>query len=148
MSATTYRAPVRQRVADKVLGYLVRHGRGPDFMRILTVRGRRTGRPHATPVVPVEGDGLLWLVSPFGEVAWVRNVRAGSDVELSRGADRRRYRPSALGAHEAVPVLRTYLSMPSERFVRKDFDVTARSTDADIEAEAARHPVFALTPLG
>jgi len=110
------------------------------------VQGRRTGQPHATPVVPVERDGRLWLVSPFGEVSWVRNVRAGSDVELSRGGDRRRFRAQELAAPHAVPVLRTYLSMPSERFVRKDFDVTARSSDAEIEAEAARHPVFALTP--
>jgi hypothetical protein len=35
--------------------------------------------------------------------------------------------------------------MPSERFVRGEFDITAESTDAEIEAEAPSHPVFALT---
>lgn len=39
-----------------------------------------------------------------------------------------------------------YLSMPSERFVRRDFEVTRASSDEAIAAEAHRHPVFALTP--
>jgi hypothetical protein len=36
--------------------------------------------------------------------------------------------------------------MPSERFVRHDFDITAESSDDAIAAEAPRHPVFELTP--
>lgn len=145
MSTPAHHPARRQRVADRVLGFLVRHGRGPDFMRILTVTGRRTGEPHSTPVVPVERDGEVWLVSPFGEVSWVRNLRAVGTVELSRGDEHVTYRAHELADHEAVPVLRTYLSMPSERFVRKDFEVTASSSDAAIEAEAPSHPVFALT---
>jgi hypothetical protein len=94
----------------------------------------------------VQGDGQVWVVSPFGEVDWVRNVRAAGRLELHRGHDRTRYETRELDAAEAVPVLRSYLSMPSERFVRHDFDVTAASSDDAIAAEAPRHPVFALTP--
>jgi hypothetical protein len=36
--------------------------------------------------------------------------------------------------------------MPSARFVRHDFDITPDSPDDATAAEAARHPVFALTP--
>ncbi len=46
---------------------------------------------------------------------------------------------------EAVAVLRAYLSMPSKRFVRKDFAVTATSSNQAIVVEAPRHPVFGLT---
>jgi deazaflavin-dependent oxidoreductase (nitroreductase family) len=147
MATQTYRPSLRQRVANKVLTTLVGKGRGPEFMRLLTVTGRVTGRTHTTPVVPVERDGQVWLVSPFGEVGWVRNVRATGRLDLHRGDDRTAYEARELGAAEAVPVLRTYLSMPSERFVRSDFDITSRSSDEAIAREAPRHPVFALTPV-
>jgi deazaflavin-dependent oxidoreductase (nitroreductase family) len=130
-----------------MLGRMLRKGKGPDFMRLLTVTGRRSGEPRTTPVVPVQENDRIWLVAPFGEVDWVRNVRAAGRLELARGADHTTYEAHELGSHDAVPVLRTYLSMPSERFVRRDFEVTSSSSDEAIAAEALRHPVFALTPI-
>jgi deazaflavin-dependent oxidoreductase (nitroreductase family) len=147
MATQTYRPSWSQRWANRVLTQLVRRGRGPAFIRLLTVTGRVTGRPHSTPVVPVQRDEDLWLVSPFGEVGWVCNVRATHRLELRRGGDRTTYEARELDATEAVPVLRTYLSMPSERFVRRDFDITSGSSDEAIAGEAPRHPVFALTPV-
>jgi deazaflavin-dependent oxidoreductase (nitroreductase family) len=116
-------------------------------MRLLTVRGRVTGRPLTTPVVPVQRDGRVWVVSPFGEVDWVRNARAAGRLDLHRGRERVTYEVRELDPVEAVPVLRAYLSMPSERFVRRDFGVTAASSDDAIAAEATRHPVFDLSPV-
>jgi deazaflavin-dependent oxidoreductase (nitroreductase family) len=145
-TAGPYQPSPGRRLIDRVMAWLLRHGRGPGFMRLLSVTGRVSGRPRTTPVVPVQGDGQVWVVSPFGEVDWVRNVRAAGRLELHRGHDRTRYETRELDAAEAVPVLRSYLSMPSERFVRHDFDVTAASSDDAIAAEAPRHPVFALTP--
>jgi deazaflavin-dependent oxidoreductase (nitroreductase family) len=141
-----YQPSTARRWADKALAWLLRRGRGPGFMQLVTVSGRVTGQPRTTPVVPVRRDGNAWLVSPFGEVAWVRNVRSSGRLELHRGDDRVTYEARELDAIEAVPVLREYLSMPSERFVRRDFDITSDSTDDAIAMEAPRHPVFALTP--
>ncbi len=141
------RISFRQRLANRVLTRMVRRGKGPEFMRLLTVRGRRTGESRTTPVVPVVEGDRVWLVSPFGDVEWVRNARAAGRVELQRGDDRTAYEVRELPAAEAVPVLREYLSMPSERFVRRDFDVTATASDAEIEREAPQHPVFALTAV-
>jgi deazaflavin-dependent oxidoreductase (nitroreductase family) len=143
--AASYRPSFGQRMANRILTGLVGRGKGPAFMRLLTVEGRRTGRPHTTPVVPVEHEGETWLVSPFGSVSWVRNLRAHGRAELRRGSTRTGYLARELDTAEAVPVLREYLSMPSERFVRKDFGITAGSPDEAIAAEAPRHPVFALT---
>jgi deazaflavin-dependent oxidoreductase (nitroreductase family) len=83
--AKTYRAGIGTRLRDAMLGTLLRRGGGPKFMRLLTVAGRTTGQPRSTPVVPVEADDGHWLVSPFGEVDWVRNVRAAGQVTLQRG---------------------------------------------------------------
>jgi deazaflavin-dependent oxidoreductase (nitroreductase family) len=146
-AVATRRVSRAQRVADKMLGRMLRRGRGPSFMQLLTVRGRRSGRLRTTPVVPVVDDGLVWLVSPFGEVEWVRNARAAGRVQLARGDHRVDHHVRELDVHEATPVLRRYLSMPSARFVRRDFDVTSTSDDAAIAADAVHHPVFALTPV-
>ncbi|HMJ76474.1 MAG TPA: nitroreductase family deazaflavin-dependent oxidoreductase [Iamia sp.] len=146
-STTAFRPSLPLRAANRMLRRVVAKGKGPSFMRLLTVTGRRSGKPRTTPVVPVEEDGHVWLVSAYGDVAWVRNVRAAGEVELARGDDHVRYAAHELDGPDAVPVLRTYLSMPSERFVRRRFDVGADSTAAAIRAEAPRHPVFALTPV-
>jgi deazaflavin-dependent oxidoreductase (nitroreductase family) len=135
-----------QLVANRLLSRALRKGRGPTFLRLLTVAGRHTGRPRTTPVAPVFGDEQVWLVSPYGEVDWVRNLRAAGVAQLARGDDRITYDAHELSTADAVDVLRAYLSMPSERFVRKDFDVTSGSSDTAIAEEAPRHPVFVLTP--
>ncbi len=135
-----------QRLANRMLSRALRKGRGPSFLRLLTVTGRRTGRPVTTPLAPVFDGEQVWIVSPYGEVNWVRNLRACGLAELARGDDRVAFDGRELDPTEAVAVLRTYLAMPSERFVRKDFAVNAQSSDEAIAAEAPHHPVFALTP--
>jgi deazaflavin-dependent oxidoreductase (nitroreductase family) len=142
-----YRPSWVQQRANTLLTRALRKGRGPSFMRLLTVRGRTTGTVRTTPVVPVRDGDRTWVVSPFGEVAWVRNARATGRVDLRRGDEHGTYAVRELGAAEAVPVLRRYLSMPSRFFVRRHVDVTAKSTDDAIAAEAHRHPVFELTPI-
>jgi deazaflavin-dependent oxidoreductase (nitroreductase family) len=129
-----------------MLTRVLRKGKGPSFMRLLTVHGRATGKVRTTPVVPVFDDDRTWVVSPFGEVAWVRNARATGQVGLQRGEAHPTYAVRELGPDEAVPVLRQYLSMPSRFFVRRYFEVNAKSPDDVIAAEAVRHPVFELTP--
>jgi deazaflavin-dependent oxidoreductase (nitroreductase family) len=69
---------------------LTRHLANPLAMRLgargvatLTVAGRRTGDPRKVPVIPVEVGGSRYLVSPYGESDWVRNLRAAGKGELS-----------------------------------------------------------------
>ncbi len=131
------------RMLERVLG----RGKGPPFLRLLTVPGRRSGRARTTPVAPVFGDGgAVWLVAVYGDTAWVHNLRACGQVELHRGEARVRYDARELDVAEAVPVLRAYLAKGTSLVVRRHFAVTARSTDDAIAAEASRHPTFALTP--
>ena len=136
-----------QRRANTLLTRALRKGRGPGFMRLLTVRGRVTGTPRTTPVVPVRDGDQTWVVSPFGEVAWVRDARATGRVELERGDEHHEYAVHELDADDAVAVLRRYLTMPSRFFVRRHVPISAKSSDREIAAEACRHPVFALTPV-
>src|SRR5689334_20266506 len=50
----------------------------------LTVAGRRSGRPQRIPVIPVALGDTQYLVSPYGDSQWVRNLRASRVAELSR----------------------------------------------------------------
>ena len=56
---------------------------GPDVL--LTVRGRKSGLPRSTPVAIAEIAGRLWLVSPFGEVDWARNLRGAGRARMRSG---------------------------------------------------------------
>jgi deazaflavin-dependent oxidoreductase (nitroreductase family) len=147
--AKTYRLTGGTKAANAILGAMLRAGLGPNFMRLLTVTGRRSGQPRTTPVVPVrDGDGL-WLVSPYGEVGWVHNARAAGTVTLRRGRSVESYAVTEVGPDEAVPVLRQYLQAKGAgSHVRPYFDVTPESSDEELAAEAPRHPVFALRPAG
>ena len=146
--AKTYRLTGGGRLANAVLGFLLRVGLGPKFMRLLSIAGRRTGTLRSTPVVPVENDRGRWLVAPFGEVGWVRNARAAGRVTLRRGRTSETLAVTEAAPREAVSVLREYLAMkPAGKYVQAYFDVTPESSDDAFATEAPRHPVFALHPL-
>jgi deazaflavin-dependent oxidoreductase (nitroreductase family) len=132
-----------------MLTRMVGNGRGPGFIRLLTVTGRRTGVDRTTPVVPVVTDRGRWLVSPYGEVGWVRNARAAGRVRLTRGDAVEELAVTELDPADAVPVLRAYRSMkPAGWIVRSQLAFGPRSTDAEIAAVADRYPVFELRRVG
>ena len=81
--ARTYHLGFTRRAVNKVVAVLTRRGLGSTYL--LTTRGARTGLDRTTPVIPVEVGGERYLVSPYGEVAWVHNVRSSGQVTLGRG---------------------------------------------------------------
>lgn len=146
--AKTYRLSAFGRFGNTMSAMMIRLGIGPAGMHLLTVRGRKSGLPRTTPVNLIEDQGRRWLVAPYGEVSWVRNVRAAGEVELRRGASTERCLAREATTEEAVPVLRSYLRQ-LRLVVGSYFDVTPSSPDAAFIAEAPCHPVFLLTrPAG
>lgn len=99
------------RVANRVLLYLLRAGVPVGPMRILTVRGRRSGRARSTPVTPVQVGGHRYLVQAFPRAAWVENARAAGWASLGRGRRRDRVRLVELEPAERVAVLRELPSL-------------------------------------
>jgi hypothetical protein len=66
-----YRLTLVRRLANAAIKPLIRLGLSGRHTYILTVRGRKTGQLHSTPVTLVE-DAKRWLVAPYGEVAGCR----------------------------------------------------------------------------
>jgi len=120
-----------------------RIGIGP--IQLLITRGRKSGRPHTNPVVPVEVDGKTWLVAPYGPASWVHNARANGRVTLRYGRAKGDYAVREVGAAEAGPVLKRYVAVATK--TRPQFDAKKDSPVEDFIAEADRRPVFELSPL-
>src|ERR1700732_3765139 len=55
---------------------LLRLGIPTGNIALLTVPGRQTGQPRSTVVNLHVENGRRYLVSPYGQVGWVQNVRA------------------------------------------------------------------------
>lgn len=54
---------------------------GPNGL--ITVRGRTSGLPRSTPVAIIEIKGRRWVWAPWGEVNWVRNLRAAGRATIT-----------------------------------------------------------------
>jgi deazaflavin-dependent oxidoreductase (nitroreductase family) len=109
---------------------------------LMTTYGRTSGLERTTPVNLIEADGERWLVSPYGDVGWVHNLRANPALRLRRGRAQESLVAEAVGPAEAGPILKRYVRQV--RITAPFFD--ARRTDPveDFVAEADRHPVFRL----
>ncbi len=131
------------RVASIIISVLLRIGLpvGPSIL--LSVRGRKSGKFYTIPVALVKNNGNRWLVAAFGEVNWVRNLRAAGQAYLTRGRHTETIGVVELEAREAAPVLKQFLR-ESQRvsFIKPYFHVTPQSSLADFEQEALQHPVF------
>jgi len=138
--AKRYRLSTWRRAVNLIVRLLLRFGVGPPRTYLLTVPGRKTGRPYSTPVTLVEEAGRRWLVAPYGEVGWVRHARAARYVTLSRGDRSERVSIVELGPEESAPVLKRYVTQVP--ITRSFFDAKPEAPVAAFINEAYRHPVF------
>ncbi len=146
--ADRYKLSLFQRGFNSWVKLWVRLGLPPRKYHLMTVIGRRSGHPHTIPVSMVEQNGQHWLVCPYGEREWVKNVRAAGQLTLSRGLINRGWMKKRLNAIEehdpnrSGPVLQAYYR--GEPITRKFFRAKANSSLKEFAAEAALHPVFRL----
>src|SRR5438552_17332873 len=140
----TYKRNLATRLINGWFRTLTKLGLGASYRQILTMPGRKTGRPHSTPVDVIEVGGHRWLVAGYGPANWVLNTRAHGEVTISRGRHSETYKVEEAGAEDAIPVLRTYIA--KIRVTRPYFDATANSSDEALAAELSRHAVFRLIP--
>jgi deazaflavin-dependent oxidoreductase (nitroreductase family) len=112
---------------------------------LITVPGRKTGVPRSTPVTMIEVDGQRYVQSPFGNVDWVRNLRAAGQATLSWGRRHETVVATELSPEQAAPVIKSMLGH-APQMIRDYFDVTSQSSLEDIARDAPNHAVFAVRP--
>jgi len=145
------RAPTVVRRSDGLVSRLLRLGlpMGPNV--VLTVRGRSSGLPRSTPVAVAELDGRRWIIGAYGDVQWVRNLRAAGEgrirvhgrdlpvraVELDRAAAE-----AFFGV--TLPAFVRRLPVVGRLFVRLLFGIAAPEVIHDPARAAETRPVFEL----
>ncbi|MET9732158.1 nitroreductase family deazaflavin-dependent oxidoreductase [Streptomyces sp. NPDC006458] len=136
--------PVATRL-NNAIGWLARHGISLAGTAELSVKGRKSGQMQRIPVNPHTHDGGQYLVSARGHSQWVRNMRVAGRGELRVGRKVRVFTAQELPDAEKLPILRSYLEKWGWEVNQYFQGVTAKSSDEEILASAADHPVFRIT---
>ena len=121
---------------------------GPNVL--LTVRGRKSGVPRSTPVALVDIAGRRWILGTFGEVSWVRNLRAAGQATITRKRRQEAVEARELSTIEATAfyrdILTPYVSgLPIGRPLLRFLGAADVLTDP--EGAAQRRPVFELRAI-
>ena len=85
---------------NKVFMTVMRLGLIKDGPMVLTVTGRKSGKPRSTPITPFTVDGKRYVVGGFPGADWVRNARAADVATLTQGRRSERVRMVEVPADE------------------------------------------------
>ena len=137
------------RVGNYAVRVMSRIGLRMGPVCVLTVPGRRTGKPRSTPVSPLTVGGGRYVVAALPDSDWARNIRAAGHAQLSQG--RRREPVTLIEVTDSTlkeQVMRAYpceVPRGAPMFVRAGI---AASPDPGAFAAAAGHvAVFEIRPV-
>jgi deazaflavin-dependent oxidoreductase (nitroreductase family) len=143
------RVPLSVSIFSPILKFLLAAGVPLGYNRLVTISGRRSGLPRTTPIAVIEASGRRWVWAPWGEVHWVRNLRAAGRATINVRGRKEEVRATELDPSERVAFFRDTLGPVARgipfglRFVR-----IVDGVDLDHPLEAAEgRPVFELHPV-
>jgi deazaflavin-dependent oxidoreductase (nitroreductase family) len=115
---------------------------------VLTVPGRKSGKPRSTPVTPMTVDGKRYVVAGLPDSDWAANARAAGSATLQVGRRTEVIRMVEMSVDEARPLLRAFpVEVPTGvGFIKNAGLVTGPNPD-EFEALAGRLAVFRLDPV-
>ncbi len=145
----TAHAPRRVSFFNPFARSLLAAGVPMGFNGLMTVRGRKSGLPRTTPVAIIEVSGRRWVWAPWGEVHWVRNLRAAGRATITVRRRSERVRATELDPAQRVAFFRDVLG-PLARGIPfgVQFIRIADQVDVNDPAGAAEgRVVFELRPL-
>jgi deazaflavin-dependent oxidoreductase (nitroreductase family) len=126
---------------------------------LLTVRGRRSGKPRTVPVGMIEFDGRMFVQASYGESGWVQNLRVAGEATVTEHHRDLQVIPVELPPDEAAAILRRILApyrrsrllraLLGPRFrppigILSRYRIRIDDTPEEYLAEARRHPLFEL----
>lgn len=80
----TSRAPWWVTTFGPIARTLLAAGVPLGFNGLITIPGRKSGTPRTTPVaIIVDDSGRRWVWAPWGDVQWVRNLRAAGGATIT-----------------------------------------------------------------
>jgi deazaflavin-dependent oxidoreductase (nitroreductase family) len=121
---------------------------GTESPMVLTVPGRKSGKPRSTPITPFTVDGKRYVVGGFPGADWVRNARAADAATLTQGRRRERVRMVELSPDDARPLLRAFPALvPTGVSFMKNAGLITDGKPEEFEALAGRCAVFRFDSL-
>jgi len=119
------------------------------FNGLITIRGRKSGLPRTTAVAIIAVSGRRWVWCPWGDVQWVRNLRAAGRATITVRGRTEEVMATELDPTQRVAFFRETLGPLARgipfgvRFIRM-----LDGVDLDDPVEAAKgRPVFELHRL-
>lgn len=144
-------APTFVKAPNSLVRRLLRLGvpMGPNTL--LTVRGRTSGQPRTVPVAVTDVDGRRYVIGAYGDVHWVRNLRAAGGGDIVLDGRPTKIRAVELSQPEAETFYRDvvgpYLARQNrvlQVLVRAVFSRIAPDILGDPAMAARKRPVFEL----
>lgn len=136
-------------IFNPVARFLLRLGVPLGVNALITIPGRKTGLPRTTPVALIALSGRRWVWAPWGDVQWVRNLRASGHATVTVRGRQMEVTATELDADQRVAFFRDVLGPVARRipggirFIR-----TVDGVDLDRPADAAEgRRVFELRPI-
>ena len=143
-----YKAPgwFTKNIFNRSVGGRTKLGISVLGSRVLAVRGRKSGEWRTTPVNLLQYERKEYLVAARGVTDWVRNIRVAGRGELRLGKKTQPFTIAEVTGPAAVPVLRSYLKRWKWEVGTFFAGVGPDSTDEQLLAIVADHPVFEVRP--
>ena len=105
--AKHYQVTAFVRINNAMISSLLRLGVNVWSFALLTVRGRKSGKPIETPIAIFVQDQKRYLITPYGTVNWVRNLRAAQgEATLTRSRRTEKIHAIELEPVAAAPIFR------------------------------------------
>ncbi len=141
--------PISVSLFSPIIKFLLAVGVPLGFNRLVTIPGRKSGLPRTVAVAVLEVSGRRWVWAPWGEVNWVRNLRAARRATVNVRGRKEEVRATELDPTQRVEFFRDVLG-PFARtipfgapFIRI---VDGVNLDHPVEAAEGRR-VFELHPI-
>jgi deazaflavin-dependent oxidoreductase (nitroreductase family) len=117
VSTPVARVPLSVRLFSPILKALLSARVPLGYNRLVTIRGRKTGQPRTAAIAVLEVSGQRWVWAPWGEVNWVRNLRAAGRASIQyRDGHAEEVRATELGDDDRVAFFRDVLAPFARRF--------------------------------
>jgi len=119
---------------------------GPNGL--VTVAGRTSGEPRTTPLAILEIGDRRWIWSPWGDVHWVRNLRAAGAATITVRRRSEEVTATELDRAQRIEFFRDVLGLAARDIpFGRSFIRVVDGTDLDDPIAAAEgRPVFELHP--
>jgi deazaflavin-dependent oxidoreductase (nitroreductase family) len=143
------RPPRYLKPMNRVVRTMQRLGIRTGPAMILTVPGKKTGKPRSTPMTPFTYRGDLYTVAGYPGADWAANARAAGAGTLTHGRKSRQIRIVELDADESRPVLRAFpVQVPVGVVFAKRSGLVREGSPDEFEALAGQLAVFRFDPAG